>query len=227
MKAQCPHCQSKFKAGEGHEGKTVLCPKCGEAFKVVSIAAAEEPSYPGIPAGSEKGLYRVSPLLGVFIAGGMIIVGMIVDEPFSNVGFGFLCVGLGGALIGIFTFFGLRALITGSWEPGGKLDQRRMSFTGLGGVALGILVIALLRWEEIRHEWIVAWFGTNTAVKIVLLLVNIPAYILVARRVSPSFRKILAGGLSQFPHRHEIFHTLVFVVIYLAQYLLIKIIFLR
>ncbi|MHC4912822.1 MAG: hypothetical protein ACYTE5_07440 [Planctomycetota bacterium] len=190
------------------------------------IAAAEEPPYRVAPEDGEKGLYRVSPLMGVFIAGGMILMSMFSDEPFSRVGFGFLCVGLGGALIGMFTFFGLWGLITGSWQPGGKLDQRRMSFTILGGMVLGILVIALLRWEEIRHEWIVVWFGTNTAIKIVLLLVNIPVYILVARRVSPSFRKILAGDLGTFPHWHELFHTLVFVVIYLVQYLLIKIIFL-
>lgn len=223
MKTRCPHCRTKFNAADEHEGKTVKCRRCGAALKIVSIAAAEESSYAGTPAGSKKGLGWAGPLLGVFMAGGMIAVGMVIDDPFSHSGSVDIGVGL---LIGGFIFAGLYRLISGSWDTGGKLEKWNV-YTAVGGIVLGCLGIVLLRWEEAQDEWFVVWFAPNTAIKIVLLLVNIPAYILVARGISPSFREILGGGLGPARRWPVCFHTLLFAGIYLAQYLLIKIIFLN
>ncbi|MHC4912821.1 MAG: zinc-ribbon domain-containing protein [Planctomycetota bacterium] len=227
MKTQCPHCESKFNAADEHEGKTVKCSKCGEAFKIVSIAAAEEPSYPGTPADGKKGLGLAAPLLGVFVAVGMTIVGMVIDEPFSYSGL--IDIGVGG-FIGGLILAGLDRLISGSWRKEGKVKDREL-LTVVCGMVLGLSVIALLRWEEAQDEWFVVWFGANTAIKIVILIVllsvNIPIYILVARRVSASFRKILAGGLGPAARWYVLIHTLAFAGICLAQYMLIKMIFLN
>ncbi len=223
MKTQCPHCQTKFKAADEQEGKTVKCRKCGEAFEIVSVAEAVEPAYRGSVEDAGKGGCWEGALLGVFMGGGIVAAGMVIDEPFSAMGLRFIGFGL---LIGGLIFAGLYRLISGSWDAAGKLGKWNVC-TAVAGVVLGNLVLVLLRWEEAKDEWFVSWFATNTVIKVVLLLVNIPAYILVARRVSPSFRRVLAQDVKDMPsHWYEVVHTVLFVGVYLAQYLLIKIIFL-